>query len=522
MCFTGVNLTKDLGEEWPGNRMACRNADQSLGQTHSSQFPPTQTTKDSNSQESFIMKEEVKEFDCIIVGAGPAGLACLSGIQEPYSLDTGLSAGQLRYVNRHCTSRCRSVAVIDPHPDWMTGWSKHFANLNIQFLRSPCMAHPDLFDKNALLAYAEMHGRQNELIESGCADELLASRTLYESQVGLWKLPSTSLFADFCKDMSRRLPHTYVQGEVTDIDREEDDGPLWEVTMRDGTKIRAADVILGMGTIGQPIVPAALADAPNLVQWTSLGNDNNILLKQPTCRNVLVVGGGLTAVQVVQRVVRDNPKARVTLCCRRPLQERHFDLSIDWFNLRTANKCMFDFYHQSEEDRLSTLKDTRDGGSVPGLYMNDLRRMERAGQVVRVVGNASFLRSSDDKQATIAFDGRTVDTFDAIVLACGTKPDCTSNHLCKKLLERWPLKVVDGFPCVSEDLVWTKNLYVIGSLGSLNIGPDAANLMGIRRGAEIIANAMECRCWLRQESVLKNPFCALEETSSDDSSDDEE
>ena len=95
-----------------------------------------------------------------------------------------------------------------------------------------------------------------------------------------------------------------------------------------------------------------------------------------------------------------------------------------------------------------------------------------------------------------------VNDYSSIVVACGIQPDCANNELCRNLLQTWPLETVGGFPCVSEDSEWTKDTYVVSSL---NIGPDAANLMGMRRAAQVVANAMECRCWLREKNVLRNP-----------------
>jgi Pyridine nucleotide-disulphide oxidoreductase len=466
------------------------------------------------------LSEVVREFDVCIIGGGPAGLAALSAIQEPYSLDW-LTAGQVHRAAFHlpaCTGR--SVAVIDPNLQWMQGWSQNLAALDVQFLRSPTVAHPDLFDRNALLAFAEVHGRQDELIESGCGD-LQSLMSLGESQIGLWKLPSVALFEDFCRELTTRLPHHYICGQVVDISNEQGGGPLLEVQLADGSKIRAAAVVVAMGIVGKPIIPRSLAAAPNLVPWEELGKDTSPL-KKSSCKKVLVVGGGLTAVQAAQRVVKDRKDVHVTLCSRRQLVERHFDLSIDWFDRRTSNKCMSDFYHQPKADRLALLKGSRGGGSVPGVYMKDLVQMERANRIVRIVGNARYVVMGDADTSMIEFDDGSMEDFDVIILACGVQPDCQSHPLCKKLLDHWPTEVVGGFPCVSEDLEWAKNIYVLGGLGSLNIGPDAANLMGMRRGAQLIANAMECRCWLRQSNVLKNPFDALMEDTSDSESDDDE
>lgn len=62
-----------------------------------------------------------------------------------------------------------------------------------------------------------------------------------------------------------------------------------------------------------------------------------------------------------------------------------------------------------------------------------------------------------------------------------------------------------------------------GGLASLAVGPDAANLMGISRAAETVANALSCKVWLREEesNVLSNPFAAFLDDTTSISSDEE-
>lgn len=66
---------------------------------------------------------------------------------------------------------------------------------------------------------------------------------------------------------------------------------------------------------------------------------------------------------------------------------------------------------------------------------------------------------------------------------------------------------------------------MVGALASLNVGPDSGNIMGARRAASIVANALECKAWLRDadsRGALSNRFDQLfwdEEDSSSCSSD---
>ncbi|KAI2489865.1 L-lysine 6-monooxygenase (NADPH-requiring) [Fragilaria crotonensis] len=324
-------------------------------------------------------------FDVVIVGSGPAGLACLSGIQEQYSYDTLTEAQKLR-AEKHCPCGARKkkkkqrVAVIDPSPQWMTQWRQHFSTLGITVLRSPALAHPDLFDSNALLAFATRHGRSSELIESGCGD-MASLIPLGQTQVGLWKLPTASLFLDFCDDMTKRLPHGYICDSVVDISKESDndeDEEFFHVMLESGNFVGAKAVILATGVVGYPSIPDGLKNAPNVISWTQL--DSLLLSNQRNPKNqttkpitrVLVVGGGLTAVQAALKCCSSsgssssgNTRMVVTLCSRRPLTERHFDLSLDWFDWRSSTKCMADFYnHDDYSQRLMTLRTSRGGGSV--------------------------------------------------------------------------------------------------------------------------------------------------------------
>jgi lysine/ornithine N-monooxygenase len=299
--------------------------------------------------------------------------------------------------------------------------------------------------------------------------------------------------------------------------------------------ISAKSVILATGVVGRPIVPKALQQVSKqspIFHWTDLERalatvDNNKHSK----RRVMVVGGGLTAVQTAQKVVRmleqKSVPSSVTLCSRKKLVERHFDIPVKWFDERRSNLHQAQFYHETAEERLKALRATRGGGTVPPIYHQKLRQMEEDGQIERKVGDISIANENEDHSSfTIHLTGDEKDEIevDAIILACGLEPDFLAHPLVQKIQKQWPVESRGGFPIISEDLRWTENLYVVGGLASLAVGPDAANLMGISRAAETVANALSCKDWLREEesNVLSNPFAAfLDDTdiSSDEESD---
>jgi len=585
-------------------------------------------------------KEEDTHYDFCIVGGGPAGLATLSALSESYSLGENIHMNDTHWsilalnkkAKRNGDKKCKKkrICVIDPNPNWLHSWDKNYDTLEIEYLRSPVKAHPDAFDVNSLFAYAHSNNRhKKELLESNSLGGLTGNKKLLplgESQIGMWDLPSSKLFRDFCDDvLINRLPHDYIQGTVADIDHVEDtanDGdtsdcdhcshrPFRVVVDADNKNsggesrqiiITAKAVILAMGAIGNPIVPKCLQSLPpsKLRHWQDLKDGTSEKQKNGS---ILVVGGGLTAIQTAQYALRKYPKAKqVVLCSRRPITEKNFDVSENWFDRRSANQLIGDFYHRPVEQRLEILKRARGGGSVPATYMDDVRchQNKNPGHFVCIDGDI-ILNTCDEKKEekkdcgdgdndndnggavlpdkisiTIVRQEKTAGKgtmpsslrassictkkqqqkqelecqhhhfeFDSVWLACGMQPDFAANPLVSNLLERWPIETIGGFPCVSEDLEWCSsqcpNLLVVGSLSSLNTGPDAANLMGIRRSAAKVANALDCRSWLHRDSndddnddydddyrtggagggVLANPFKHLqwdEDSDTDDES----
>jgi len=132
----------------------------------------------------------------------------------------------------------------------------------------------------------------------------------------------------------------------------------------------------------------------------------------------------------------------------------------------------------------------------------------------------------------VELDGSVVH-FDVIVSACGHRPDCTSLPLMKGLLEDSQAQITGGLPHLSDDLQLGvhKKLFVIGSLASLQVGPDAGNLMGIRRAAQILTSAMGFREWLADQSQIDetsllrniqgNRYDLLQDDDDDDDDDEE-
>ena len=95
--------------------------------------------------------------------------------------------------------------------------------------------------------------------------------------------------------------------------------------------------------------------------------------------------------------------------------------------------------------------------------------------------------------------------------------NCTQSPLFHQLVSDMNLPLLDGFPDLSVDLEWTKGLFVVGGLGALNTGPDAANLMGMRRASKVVTRRLGLQQWLRQTPVYTNPFHVFDDDDDTDS-----
>ena len=161
-------------------------------------------------------------------------------------------------------------------------------------------AHPDTFDSNSLLAYAHSSGRaEADTYDSGVDKKRFPN--LREAWTGLLDLPSNALFEDFCQDLAKRLPHTFVKGKAEAVKGEDGD---FTVVLDGGRTVKAKSVVLALGVPGPGTVPPALAGLPDNLCFHSDERLGGRLQELGSKRDVLVVGGG--------EEVKDEEPARMT------------------------------------------------------------------------------------------------------------------------------------------------------------------------------------------------------------------
>lgn len=459
-------------------------------------------------------------FDVCIIGAGPAGLSVLSALHNAEGILTETQWNQLHSHKKWNTSQYRrflSVCVVDPSGSWLGEWNGRFQALQIDLLRSPAWATPDLISSAALIEFAWKTGREKELHQMSLTRKAMQSmRTLVDS--GLFQQPGSALFRDFCAHIAKSLPHTMISNEVETILKGEND--VYDIVFRSsGTSpVQARNVVLAVGSGGVPRIPPAFAATASTFGATvehKQHEQGRVFHTQSwqqlltlRCRNeiVAVIGGGLSAVQAALLAVHRGA-AKVFLFSRRSLQSRHYDLPLEWLDSRagwsTAAKDkskkmrLYEFYATPVEERLAWVQSARGGATVPPSYVSLLNEAVREGKVELVVdevcectNNDKSNPSSDEELLLRLKSGRVEVNVSRVILATGCQLDIDKVPLLSKVARSFHLPVIDALPCLNEQLQWgeNENFFVVGALALLQVGPDAGNLSGCRRSAIICAH----------------------------------
>ncbi|MBD2342866.1 FAD-dependent oxidoreductase [Anabaena subtropica] len=391
-----------------------------------------------------------KKIDLAIVGAGPHALTLTTHLLQKRQSIRG------------------KFLVFDPSGGWMSGWNQQFAALEIPHLRSPAVHHPDP-NHFALRKFAESR-----------PDELFAP----------YDLPGTQLFEDFCQDVIRvwQLQELVTPLAVKSIEPISHHlRPQFRLSLQDGQEVTVRRVVLANGS-AQRQIPDWVKEIHTAYPQDRLCHSQTIDLRklQLMGKRVLIVGGGLTSGHLAVGAIARG--AKVQLMIRRQLSEKLFDAEPGWL----GPKYLKDFFAQSDwEQRLTMIQQARNGGSMTPAIATQLRRQVRSGNM-KIDENCQILKAQwlDENWRVECSDG-SQNECDYIWLSTGTKFDVTTEPLLKDVLAAHPIPIVKGLPVLDSCLRWPGcELFIMGGLAALQVGPTARNLSGARMACEKIVPAI--------------------------------
>ena len=482
-----------------------------------------------------------KTFDVCIIGAGPAGLSVLSALHTPDGLLTEAKErrnlwNRSRFVKGNRGKEEVSVCVIDPSGSWMSAWKGRFESLGINFLRSPAWATPDYYTDAAITEFAFRNNREKELHEIDLPKKT-TNILKGTSTAGLFKLPGTKLFNDFCDELASSLPHTFVSGFAQAVDKLED--KTYKVSVGQKSSVRCKHVVFALGAANTPTIPKSFDQVHDCNDPKNPCIVHTFAWKQLQALSfsdevIVVIGGGLSSVQAVALAAKKGAR-KVIHVSRRPLSSRLYDLSVDWLDPRIGwlsekgkKSRMFDFWAVPKSERRAWVQKARNGATVPQYYLDMLEKLSKSGRVVRrvdVVQSAEFYGcGGKDRAIHMTFQsGSAPVVADRIILATGAQASVTKIPLLKNAIDNFELPVIDDLPDLDGYLKWgDENFSVVGNLALLQVGPDSGNLSGCRRCAQLCAQYFGAfKSYVEVGGPHANMYGALLDSDSDESDSDE-
>ncbi|NEO30042.1 MAG: lysine N(6)-hydroxylase/L-ornithine N(5)-oxygenase family protein [Symploca sp. SIO3C6] len=389
-------------------------------------------------------------IDLAIVGAGVQAL----------TLTTHLLQKSAKHYHK--------FLVFDPSRTWLSQWQQQFAAQQIPYLRSPAVHHPDP-NPHQLRTFAEH--RYNELFPP-------------------YDRPGTKLFNDFCDQVIHRWKLTdkvYPAKVIQILPIEHVSRSRFQLVLNTEETIIARRVVLATGS-GKVQLPNWVEKITSNYPSDRLCHSQQVNLNQLklTGEKILIVGGGLTSAHLAKGAI--NLGATVTLMTRKQLQSKIFDADPGWL----GPKYLKDFHAETDwSARYQQIQQARNGGSITPEMMLQLRKASHQGKVrIDECCQVSDAQWQENLWQVHCHNG-SKHQFNCIWLATGTKFNAKEHPLLQDVLEAYPTEIVNGLPILDKHLRLSKsNLFIMGGLGALQIGPVARNIGGGKMACQCIVPAI--------------------------------
>uniref|UniRef100_A0A3P9JNT0 Zgc:113276 n=1 Tax=Oryzias latipes TaxID=8090 RepID=A0A3P9JNT0_ORYLA len=472
-----------------------------------------------------------------------------------------------RDKEKECICPSLRFQVVDTYGDWAALWESQFEALSIPHLRSHALVHTDPLKKTALQEFVVKHERSEELHTLPDRVYILDKNTFFnDMRLGkkekkrlhlpstlkkslAFSLPGTKLSVDFFKDQVQRykldkvlikdtveniIPVTGVEKRVKYFKVQLQEGgvvKVHHVVMATGpTRAQMANIPSWVQNIGESYPEESLQHTVHLMHWQPKSKQK--LEGTNVCeagQRVMVVGGGLTSAHVVS-VALQQGASHVTWVMRKHLQLKQFDVGdveslvgryshVEHGIKMDGQAYLRQFYtERSLHKRLAMIRQARKGGAVtPEAYIQ-LQPFILNGQVEVKTYCQVLLKARwcyKDQAWSLSLSTGDCWTGDRIWLATGCKLDVNQDPLLTEVMKEFPIQVLDGWPCITENLKWTEGcpLYLMGQYAALQIGPHAVNLAGGQAASMRIAeDILQCKLQsTREPSDLRGSISKTED-----------
>ncbi|ANU23505.1 FAD/NAD(P)-binding protein [Planococcus donghaensis] len=390
-------------------------------------------------------------YKCVIIGGGVHGITM---------------ANYLIKLNKVTQDE---LLIIDPHDKPLANWQRCTNQISMPFLRSPIVHHLDL-NPLSLEAFVKSN-RNNE----------------NASFLGRLKRPSRLLFEEHCQCLIENiaLKKCWKQGSVKAISQHEEG---WQIELQSNQILYGQNVVLAIGNseeLNWPEWAIPLKKHPEAPVHHIF--DINLPDLETMKPPFTVIGGGTTAVHLTLKLHSLFPN-QVTLVKRHSFRIHDFDSDPGWLGPKKQTAFRKTKAYQKRREQIVN---ARNKGSIPrDLHIKLLHQKRRNnnivldGQVHEGKVENGMIHLYDDAKQLLQQSG-------TVLLATGFQSLLPGKSWLMPAIEENCLECAAcGYPIVTTHLQWGPNLYVMGGLAELEVGPIARNISGARQAAECIAQAL--------------------------------
>jgi hypothetical protein len=358
------------------------------------------------------------------------------------------------------------LRVLDPGEKPLEVWNHNTTNCGMRHLRSPATHNIDL---PVLSLYR-------------FAKERYLNRS--PDFIAPYNRPSLSLFKRHCDSVVRqhKLADLRIKGRALAL-RKKRRAVAIESTA--GT-ILSRNVVLAIGLGDQPIWPAwarCLRRKSQRIDHIFAPGFKTAGIPDDT-ESVVVVGGGISAVQTALTLCnRLNGTVRVV--SKHEPRESQFDFDPCWI----GPKCLREFYRLDFDQRRATIDRARICGSLPADVFRDMHAAIGSKRLRFLV---SAVRKAIPDGRRIRLDTAAGTRWaDIVILATGFSSRRPGGKFIDQVVKEFRLPCGPcGYPMIAADLRWHANLFAIGPLGELQLGPCARNIIGARNAGRQLLRAI--------------------------------
>lgn len=355
----------------------------------------------------------------------------------------------------------RDFCLIDPEEP-LSNWKRMTGRTGMGYLRSPGSHHPGP-KHNSLFSYAPIPEKNAN-----------SSGQLYYPP---YFRPNLQLFNSFCEALihQNKINDHLVNAKVLSIERANNqtgkEHTGYVLYTNDSAAVYADSVVLAQGwtelNIPYPEIDGRSAHIFS-ADFTKLKLEKN--------KRILILGAGLSAVQKALHLAGQGYD--VSLASRRELKAHLFDSD----PCLIGPKCGIGFKNLAEDVKLRKrfIADHSYPGTVPFDFFYKIRNAIGLKKVGHIIDPELSIIDKTDY-----FDCHG-NSFDILIQATGFK----KNHskLLTDFAQKNEIPLYNSLP--DNNLQYFPRLYVMGFSASLRLGGFAPNIIGGRKSAEIIAQAI--------------------------------